>query len=133
MAELVAKTADMEAVRMEADDGVLLCFSTAPSLDVAKAIASELLERRLVACVSMVPGAVSMFRWEGEVQSENEVWLLIKTTQARCAELQTAFVELHPYEVPEWLVVTTVSALPAYVQWVFESVAPVKKNNVVES
>ncbi len=133
MAELVAKTVATEVVRMEADDGVLLCFSTAPSLDVAKAIASVLLERRLVACVSVVPGAVSMYRWEGQVQCENEVWLLIKTTQAQCAELQDAFVELHPYEVPELLVVSTVSALPAYVQWVFESVAPVKKNNVVES
>ena len=77
------KAEQMEAARMEADDGVLLCFSTAPSLDVAKTIGSALLDRRLAACISVVPGAVSMYRWEDQVQCESEVWLLIKTTQAR--------------------------------------------------
>ena len=127
MADVCAETPQVGGVEGVDDAaGVLLCFSTAPSLEVAKTIASQLLDRRLAACVSMVPGAVSMYRWEGQVQCENEVSLLIKTTSECCAELQAVFVELHPYEVPEWLVVSAVSALPAYAQWVFESVASVK-------
>jgi periplasmic divalent cation tolerance protein len=106
------------------DDCVLLCFSTAPDLEVAKSIAAQLVERRLAACVSMVPGAVSMYRWQEKVHCDAEVWLLIKTNRRVCAQLEAAFVELHPYDVPEWLVVETVSALPAYLRWVFESVTP---------
>lgn len=100
----------------------LICFSTAPSVELAEKLAQALLERQLAACVSFVPGATSVYVWQGKVCQDAEVWMMIKTTPQAYGALQQAWMELHPYEVPELLAVSVAEGLPAYVQWLFSSV-----------
>ncbi len=99
---------------------ILLCYSTAPNLDIAKDLALRLVQSRLAACVSILPGALSVYQWRGEVCESSEVWLLIKTTASYYSSLQSAWVDWHPYEVPELVAVQATHALPMYQQWVFE-------------
>jgi periplasmic divalent cation tolerance protein len=101
-------------------ESVLLCYSTAPNIDTAKDLAQRLVRSRLAACVSIVPGALSVYQWQGELCESQEVWLLIKTMASSFQSLQTAWVEWHPYELPELVAVQASHVLPAYQQWVFE-------------
>lgn len=105
---------DSERVRSA---GVLLCLSSAPSLELAQHLADAIIEQQLAACVSVLPGAMSVYRWQGVVCRETEAVLLIKTTKAVYPDLQAAWPDLHPYDVPELLAVSVVDGLPAYVSW----------------
>lgn len=96
------------------DARVLLC--TAPP-DQAQAIARAILERRLAACVNVVPGVESHYWWEGEIQNESESLLLIKTTANKVGELTAALPEIHPYDVPELLAIPVDAGSPAYLAW----------------
>jgi periplasmic divalent cation tolerance protein len=99
---------------------LVVCLSTAPDADAAERIARALVEERLIACANLLPGVVSLYRWEGEVQREPEVMMLIKTRRSLVRRLEERFAELHPYEVPELLVVGVEDGLPAYCRWVLE-------------
>jgi periplasmic divalent cation tolerance protein len=99
---------------------VVLC--TFPDLDQARQIGAALVERQVAACVNLLPGVESIYRWEGKVERANEVLGVIKTT--RYADLEAAIRELHPYEVPEILALPVVAGLPGYLQWLGESVRP---------
>lgn len=83
----------------------------------AQTLASVVVEARLAACVNIVPGVKSVFRWQGRVQTDNESLLVIKTTRARYAELEEALQQRHPYELPELLAVPVQAGLPAYLDW----------------
>lgn len=100
----------------------LVCLSTAPSTDVAEQLARALVERRLAACVSFVPGAKSLYRWKGDVCADNEIWMMIKTTPECWEALLAAWQNLHPYEVPELLALPVAAGFQPYVEWVFASV-----------
>ncbi len=102
---------------------VLLCLCTCPDPATAGRIAEALVEERLAACVNLLPGLQSVYRWQGQVQRDAEVLLLVKTTRQRYPALQA---RLHPYELPELLAVESVAGLPAYLQWVVESTRPVE-------
>lgn len=97
---------------------VLLAFCTAPDESSAQALADALLERRLAACVSRLPGVRSSYRWQGRIEQADEVLLLIKTTRERLPELREAVQALHPYEVPELLALEANEGLAAYLAWV---------------
>jgi periplasmic divalent cation tolerance protein len=84
----------------------------------AEALVRELLDRRLIACGTLVPGARSIYRWQGKIADEREVLLLLKTRSARLAALQDAFRELHPYKVPELLAVSVDTGLAKYIEWI---------------
>lgn len=101
----------------------LLALSTAPDTATADGLAQALVERGLAACVSVLPGLRSTYRWQGQVESAGEVLLLIKTVPERFAELQSALVALHPYEVPELVALELKDGLPAYLAWLAESCA----------
>ncbi len=105
---------------------VLICLCTCPNPATADRIAEALVEERLAACVNLLPGLQSVYRWQGQVQRDAEVLLLIKTTRQRYPALQARLPQLHPYELPELLAVESVSGLPAYLQWVAESTRPVE-------
>ena len=105
-----------------ADDLVLL-LTTAPSAEAARALARGLVEEGLAACASLVPGVTSVFRWEGSVQEEPEVQILLKGTRSGLDALAAALVARHPYEVPEVLVLGLEAASEAYGAWVRSSVA----------
>ncbi|MBE0496526.1 MAG: divalent-cation tolerance protein CutA [Campylobacterales bacterium] len=96
----------------------LLVLSTAPSLEVAKTLAKALLARKLAACVSLQEGVTSLFEWEGALQEETEVMLMIKTKDALFEELKTTLCALHPYEVPEIIALEISKGHHPYVQWI---------------
>lgn len=96
---------------------VVLC--TFPDLDQARQIGAALVERQVAACVNLLPGVESIYRWEGKVERAGEVLAVIKTT--RYADLEAAIRELHPYEVPEILALPVAAGLPAYLDWMKES------------
>jgi periplasmic divalent cation tolerance protein len=98
----------------------VVVFSTAPSADEAERIARALLESRLVACASLVPGVTSLYRWQGAVQRDAEVLMVMKTRRGRVAELLRRLPALHPYEVPEAVVLPIEAGLPAYCRWVMQ-------------
>jgi periplasmic divalent cation tolerance protein len=96
----------------------ITALTTAPSLEAAKRLVRALVERRVVACGTVVPGAVSIYRWQGAVAEEEEVVVLLKTTAERWPELAATLPGLHPYEVPELLALPVEDGLPAYLEWV---------------
>ena len=97
----------------------LVVFCTFPDVGQARVIAAELVERRLAACVNLLPGVESIYRWEGKVERAGEVLAVIKTT--RYPEVEAALKELHPYEVPEILALPVAAGLAAYLKWLGES------------
>lgn len=105
---------------MESDD-VVVVLSTFPDEGKAGEVAGILVERQVAACVNVVGGVRSIYRWQGEVRNDSEVLAVIKTTRGRYAELEAALLELHPYEVPEILALPVAPGAPAYLDWVKES------------
>ena len=91
----------------------------------AETIAKALVEERLAACVSVLPGARSTFRWEGETHTDAEVLMLIKTTQKRYAAMAERLLELHPYELPEIIAVDVSAAHAPYAAWVEQQVGEI--------
>lgn len=102
---------------------VLLVYSTAPDRETARRIADALVGERLAACVSVLPGVFSVYRWQGQVETADEVGLMMKTTERAFAALSARLVELHPYEVPEVVALPVTDGLPAYMRWVAEETA----------
>ncbi|MDI7267036.1 MAG: divalent-cation tolerance protein CutA [Myxococcota bacterium] len=90
--------------------------------DKAEAIAGALVEERLAACVNAVPGVVSTYRWKGKVERDPETTLLIKTSEAALGRCAARLRELHPYEVPEIVVLLpdVAASFEPYVRWVRE-------------
>ena len=108
---------------MSADDDLALVLLTAPDADVAAELGRRLVEESLAACATILPGVTSIYRWEGEVRSEGEAQVLLKTRRALVAALFRRAGELHPYQVPELLAVPA-EASAAYGGWVREMTAP---------
>lgn len=102
----------------------LIAFCTCPDRDQAQALAQALVERRLAACVSLLPGVRSVYRWQGQVEQADEVQLLIKTTAGNFPALQAAVLELHSYELPELVAVEVAAGLAPYLAWIGESTRP---------
>ena len=96
----------------------LIVITSLPDRESAEKLASLLVERRLAACVNLLPPCDSVYRWRGEIQRDEEHPLLIKTTEDRYAELEMSIRANHPYELPEIVAVPIVQGLPAYLQWV---------------
>lgn len=106
-------------------DAVVLVLSNAPDELLAKRIAHYVVEEGLVACANLGATSLSMYRWQGQLHGETEVPLQFKTTVRRVDALIERIVSLHPYEVPEVLVVPVLAGLSCYIKWVQdETVAP---------
>jgi periplasmic divalent cation tolerance protein len=93
-------------------------FSTFPSEHVATKIARVLVHERLVACVNVVPGVRSIYRWKDEIDDSREVLAIMKTTAARATALRARIIELHPYEVPEVIAVAVAAGHAPYLDWI---------------
>ena len=93
-------------------------MSTAPSRAAAEEIAGALVEERLAACVNVVAGVTSIYRWKGEVAREAEVLMVLKSTRSGIERLRERLVELHPYDVPEVLVLDVQDGHMPYLDWV---------------
>lgn len=103
---------------------VVLVLSTVDREEAAARIARELVERRLAACVNIVPGVRSIYRWQGRVEDERELLLIVKSTHERLAELVEAIGRLHPYDVPEIVALDPADVAPAYASWLVDAVRP---------
>jgi len=100
----------------------LMVFVTTPSVEEGRTIARALVTEHLAACVNVVPGVHSVFFWEGQLQEEAEVLLVVKTRRERYQALQRRILELHAYSVPEVLALAVEAGSPAYLAWVGETV-----------
>lgn len=95
----------------------LVVLTTLATADAARALVRRLVEDRVVACGTVVPGAASIYRWEGAVTTDDEALVLLKTVRARWDALVTAIERHHPYDVPELLALPVTAGLPAYLSW----------------
>ena len=102
----------------------LLVLSTVGTAEDADRIARSLVERRLAACVNVVPGVVSTYRWKGAVEREGELLLMIKTRAETFGALREALVSLHPYEVPELIALPIDAGHAPYLKWLDENATP---------
>lgn len=100
----------------------LLVLTTFPDLAAARAATRTLVEEGLVACGNILPGLESTFYWRGQVDTAEEVLVLLKTEAARYADLEARLRRLHPYEMPELIAVSITHGLPAYLGWISASV-----------
>jgi periplasmic divalent cation tolerance protein len=101
---------------------VVLC--NAPP-DQAERIARALVDARVAACVNLVPAVISIYRWKGNVEREPETTMLIKTADDRVADVMTELRKLHPYEVPEMVVLPVMDVNADYGAWVEQETRPV--------
>lgn len=99
-----------------------LVYTSAGSEEQAVTIARALVDRRLAACVKIVATACSIYRWNDEVEEEEEKLLMIKTAERLVPRVRQAIHELHSYDVPEIVVVPIVDGDPAYLKWISASV-----------
>ncbi len=97
---------------------VLLVMTNMPDAPSAQQLGRRLVESRLAACVSCLPGVHSVYRWQGAIEQADEVAVLIKTTANHYDELEAAIKTLHPYDVPEIIAIPVSAAWPAYAAWV---------------
>jgi len=99
-------------------------LTTLPADADAAALAHALVEERLAACVNLLPPMESIYRWEGAVQQDPERQLVIKTSRDRVSDLYDRIRVLHPYDVPEFLVLPIVDGSDLYLRWMTESTRP---------
>lgn len=99
----------------------LIVLTTIGNAEHGRRIARELVEARLAACVTCFPGLVSVYRWSGRVEEDGEMLLLMKTTTARVEELKSHLMRVHPYEVPEFLVLPVREGGEAFLNWLGEA------------
>jgi periplasmic divalent cation tolerance protein len=99
-----------------------LVLCTAGSEDEARKIANALVDRKLAACVNIIPRIESIYRWQGKVESSREWLLLIKTTAEKFDAVRNAIRELHSYELPECIAITLEDGSYDYLQWIEDSI-----------
>jgi periplasmic divalent cation tolerance protein len=95
-----------------------IVLTNLPDRDSAEKLARSIVEQRLAACVSVLAECTSLYRWQGELETTQEVPMLIKTTSARYAEVERAIQSAHPYELPEIIAVPVAAGLARYLAWV---------------
>ena len=102
----------------------LVLFSTCETAEEASRIARHLVEQKLAACVNIVSGARSIYRWQGKIEEASEVLLIIKSSRALLGELRVELAKLHSYEVPELVALTIVDGSPTYLEWLEHELKP---------
>jgi len=103
---------------MRVDTPLLLLLTTCPDQASADAVAQALVEEGLAACVTQIPGATSVYRWQGKIERAAEIQLLIKTRVTVHGAAMQRLAQLHPYELPEMIVVEPRDVSEPYARWV---------------
>ncbi|MGD0294613.1 MAG: divalent-cation tolerance protein CutA [Terracidiphilus sp.] len=101
----------------EAPPPIRIVLTTVANPEDAALLGRALVEERLAACATLIPGAQSIYRWKGEIESATETLLLIKTSQEQLAALEARLHELHSYQTPEFLVLEVDAASQPYLDW----------------
>jgi periplasmic divalent cation tolerance protein len=96
----------------------VVVMTTVASQEEAVTLVRTLLDRRLIACGTILPTSRSLYRWDGKIADEQETVVLLKTRSARIETLQVAFGELHPYKVPELLALPVMAGTDKYLAWI---------------
>ena len=105
-------------------DQFVIVLTTLPTDSDAEKFASQLVEERLVACVSILPAMRSIYRWDGAIERADERQLLLKTSSTRLAALEARVRALHPYDVPEFVVIPITRGSADYLSWLAENTRP---------
>lgn len=116
--DVTGPSSSMDADHLVSCDDVVFIVSNAPDALLAKRIAHVLVEEGLAACVNLGPPGLSMYMWEGTLEGAEEIPLTMKTTSTRAAALVARLKQLHPYQVPEVLVLPVKAGLASYLEWV---------------
>ncbi len=95
----------------------MMAISTAPSVEAGRKLVRELVERRLIACGTVIDGGTSIYRWKGAIEEVGEALLLMKTRVEKWDELKRVFPTLHPYDVPELILVPIAGGHKPYLDW----------------
>lgn len=103
--------------RIRPMDSILVVLCTCPDETVARKLAADLVEKKLAACVNVLPGIRSIYRWQGSVHDESECLMVIKVAKRRYPALEQWLAHHHPYDVPEVIAVPVENGLPAYLEW----------------
>ena len=109
---------------IDANEDVRVVLVTAPDERVGREIARKIVDSRLAACVNLVPGVTSIYRWEETIHEDQEVLLLVKTRASRCRDLEARVRDMHPYDVPEVLTLAVAGGSAPYLDWVREESSP---------
>lgn len=121
MSELYDDPNDDPPLSRGADNNTIVVLSNLPDKATALKMANELLDQKLIACANVMAPCTSVYQWQGKVQQEDEVPVLMKTTRRQWPALMQAIERLHPYDVPEIVMLSPGDVLPAYAQWVANS------------
>ncbi|MFV2057836.1 MAG: divalent-cation tolerance protein CutA [Thiohalomonadales bacterium] len=105
------------------DTSFCLVLTTCPDKDSAHTVAHSLIEGRLAACVSILPPITSIYRWQGKIESNEELMLLIKTKNSQFSAIKEQILDVHPYELPEIISVPISNGLDQYLRWVADNVS----------
>ncbi len=100
---------------------VILC--TAPNSDIGAMLARGLVEKQLAACVNLIAGVRSFYRWKGQVEDDGEVQLVVKTRASRFDDVRAWIEENHPYDTPEILALPVTAGSDAYLAWIGDEVS----------
>jgi periplasmic divalent cation tolerance protein len=100
----------------------VIATTTTATMEDAKKIAARLVEERLAACVQIVDPITSVYRWQGAIEEDREILLLIKSTQELVPRIAELLDRIHPYEVPELIATPIVEGSSAYLSWLEENV-----------
>jgi periplasmic divalent cation tolerance protein len=103
---------------------MLLAFTTFPSEEDAARAMRVLLEERLIACANLLPGARSLFPWQGKLEDTRETFVVMKTRKQDWTAMMSRLHELHPYQIPECIAVRVAAGSPAYLEWLEAALAP---------
>ena len=105
-------------------DEIVLAFCTFPDGDTARQIAREMVTLQLAACGNVIPQIHSVYRWQGKIETADEVLAIFKLPASRYPEFETKLRSLHPYDVPEIISFGVERGLPDYLRWVIDSCSP---------
>jgi periplasmic divalent cation tolerance protein len=102
----------------------VLVYTTYPSIVEAEKTGRALVERRLCACVNILPGMISHYRWQGAIERAEEVVMIVKTRASLTESVRAAVKEMHSYSTPAFLVIPVEVVDPAYLDWLMVETAP---------
>lgn len=102
---------------MSSTPALRIILTTLPNAEIAGRLARELVESRLAACVNVLSPCRSIYRWQNDIQEDEEIPLIIKTPRECYPALETFLRERHPYQLPELLAIEVVDGLPDYLRW----------------
>ena len=100
---------------------ILLALSTFPDLETARKISNQLVTGKLAACANILPAVESIYRWKEKIEKANETLVLFKVSEDRRSAFQEKLQSLHPYEVPEFIVVPILAGSEGYLRWLRDS------------